>query len=254
MSTALSSPARYVEQVMGLPFSLALRGRHASDARAREAWAAVVADLREADRVFSTWRPDSWVARLARGEVEVSDCPAEVAEVLALGNAAAHASGGAFALTRPDGTGQTVFDPSGVVKGWAAERAARHLAELPETDHCLSAGGDVLAWTADPLGRPWTIGVEDPEDPRRIIARVPLRRGAVATSGSAHRGGHVVDARTGRQPAGVRQVTVIGGGLTAVDIEATSAYALGPDAARWLRAQRRTGIVVWSDGRAELVG
>ncbi|WP_243640533.1 FAD:protein FMN transferase [Nocardioides jejuensis] len=251
MSTAVLT--RYVEQVMGLPFSLALRGRHAGDAAARDAWAAVVADLREADRVFSTWRADSWVSRLARDEVEVGECPAEVAEVLALGNAAAHASGGAFSVARPDGSGRTIFDPSGVVKGWAAERAARHLAELPETDQCLSAGGDVLAWTADPIGRPWTIGIEDPDDPHRIIARVPVWRGAVATSGSAHRGAHVVDGRTGLPPDGVRQVSVIGDSLTAVDIEATSAFALGRDAARWLRAQGRSGIVVWDDGRTELV-
>ncbi len=253
MSTGLLAPRRYVAQVMGLPFSLALRGRHADDVMAREAWAAVVADLREADRVFSTWRADSWVSRLARDEVEVEQCPPEVLEVLALGNDAAHASHGAFAVVRPDGRGGTVFDPSGVVKGWAAERAARHLAELPETDHCLSAGGDVLAWTADPVGRPWTIGVEDPFDPRRIIARVPLWRGAMATSGTAHRGAHVVDGRTGLPPVGVRQVTVVGDRLTAVDIEATSAFALGSGAAAWLRARGRTGVVVADDGRTEVV-
>lgn len=254
MSAGVLAPRRYVEQVMGLPFSLALRGRHTGDAAARMAWAAVVADLREADRVFSTWRPDSWVSRLAREEVEVEECPPEVREVLALGNAAADASRGAFAVHRPDGRGGTVFDPSGVVKGWAAERAAWHLAGLPETDHCLSAGGDVLAWTADPAGRPWTIGVEDPDDPRRIIARVPLRRGAMATSGSAHRGAHVVDGRTGLPPVGVRQVTVVGESLTAVDIEATSAFALGREAADWLRARGRTGVIVDDEGRAQVVG
>ncbi|GGO89696.1 FAD:protein FMN transferase [Nocardioides phosphati] len=254
MSTVALAPARYVEQVMGLPFSLALRGRHTSDAAAREAWAAVVADLREADRVFSTWRADSWVSRLARGEVELGECPPEVREVLELGNAAAHASHGAFAVARPDGHGGTVFDPSGVVKGWAAERAARHLAELPETDHCLSAGGDVLAWTADPVGRPWTIGVEDPADPQRVIARLPVWRGAVATSGTAHRGAHVVDGRTGLPPLGVRQVTVVGDSLTAVDIDATSAFALGREAATWLRARGRCGVVVHDDGRVEVVG
>jgi thiamine biosynthesis lipoprotein len=239
---------------MGLPFSLALRGRHTADAAAREAWAAVVADLREADRVFSTWREDSWVSRLARGEVELTECPPELLEVLELGNAAADASRGAFAVCRPDGHGGTVFDPSGVVKGWAAERAARHLAELPETDHCLSAGGDVLAWTADPVGRPWTVGVEDPSDPHRVIARIPVWRGAVATSGSAHRGAHVVDARTGLPPVGVRQVTVVGDSLTAVDIDATSAFALGRDAAAWLRSRGRSGVVVRDDGCAEVIG
>ncbi|HEX3261866.1 MAG TPA: FAD:protein FMN transferase [Pseudonocardia sp.] len=56
--------------------------------------------------------------------------------------------------------------------------------------------------TADPAGRPWRIGIEDPWDPTTLAAVVPLRTGAVATSGSAHRGAHIVDARTGRAPGG----------------------------------------------------
>ena len=62
---------RRVEHVMGLPVSLALRGRHADDAVADDAWAAVVADLREVDRVFSTYRADSVISRLRRGEIAV---------------------------------------------------------------------------------------------------------------------------------------------------------------------------------------
>ena len=107
---------RRVEHVMGLPVSVALRGRHADDGRADDAWAAVVADLRESDRVFSTYRPDSVISRMSRGEL--SDVPPEVAEVLAIGERARIASGGVFDVVR-DG----VLDPSGVVKGWAVERA-----------------------------------------------------------------------------------------------------------------------------------
>jgi thiamine biosynthesis lipoprotein len=58
--TTLEAPTRrYVEQIMGLPVSLALRGRHCDDADAADAWAAVVASLRDADRVFSTYRSGS---------------------------------------------------------------------------------------------------------------------------------------------------------------------------------------------------
>jgi thiamine biosynthesis lipoprotein len=47
-----------------------------------------MATLREVDAVFSTWRPDSPVSRLGRGEITLDDCPPEVAEVLALGELA----------------------------------------------------------------------------------------------------------------------------------------------------------------------
>jgi thiamine biosynthesis lipoprotein len=239
---------------MGLPVSLALRGRHAYDDDGRAAWGRVMDDLRCADRMFSTYREDSWISRLARGEVHLAECPADGHEVLEIGNRAAAASGGSFAVCRPAPDGEVVFDPSGVVKGWAASRASRHLAALDETDFCLSAGGDLVARTCDPQGQAWSIGIEHPHDPGRIVARVPVHTGAVATSGSAHRGGHVVDARTGLPPTGVAQVTVIGDDLTWVDIEATAAYAHGPEAANWLRTRsNRTGVVVWADGRAEIV-
>jgi thiamine biosynthesis lipoprotein len=249
-----TAPARYVEHVMGMPISLALRGRHTDDAAARLAWAGVLAVLREADRVFSTYRADSDVSRLGRGEIGVEDCAPEVAEVLALGAAAGRDSCGAFGVWLPGPDGRPVLDPSGVVKGWAADRAAAPLHELADTDFCLSAGGDLTCRTLDPDGPPWRIGVEDPADPRRVLAVVPVFTGAVATSGTAHRGQHLVDARTGRQPEGVASVTVVAGSLTWADIDATAAYAQGPEAARWLETRPgRSGLVVWDDGTTTTV-
>jgi thiamine biosynthesis lipoprotein len=239
---------------MGMPVSLALRGRHATGPRADAAWAAALAVLREVDAVFSTHRPDSAVSRLGRGEIGLADCPPEVAEVLALGEEAERDSEGAFAVRRPGPDGTPVLDPSGVVKGWAAERAAGPLLDLPETDVCLSAGGDLLCRTADPDAPPWRIGIEDPHDPRRVLAVVPVLTGAVATSGTAHRGAHLVDARTGRPPEGVASVTVVAATLTAADVDATAAYARGPDAARWLGTRPgRTGLVVWADGSSTAI-
>jgi thiamine biosynthesis lipoprotein len=248
-------PTRYVDHVMGMPISLALRGRHVRDHRALEAWSEVMADLREVDRVFSTYRDDSFVSMLGRGEITVADCPAEVVEVLGLGHRARLESDGAFDVRRRGADGRLVLDPSGVVKGWAVERAACWLHALDETDFCLSAGGDMVCHTDDPDGLPWRIGIEDPADPTRLVAMVPVRRGAVATSGSAHRGAHVVDARTGAPPRQVASVTVLADSLTWADIDATAAYALDGDAVDWLRGRRRrAGLVVWHDGHVDRIG
>jgi len=253
-STARPVSARYVEHVMGMPVSLALRGRHTADSRAREAWSEALADLREVDRVFSTYREDSCVSRLARGEITVSDCPPEVVEVLELGLLARVQSNGAFDVRRPVGGGHTVLDPTGVVKGWAVQRASAWLHALEDTDFCLSAGGDMVCHVSDPDAAPWRIGIEDPRDPHRLVAVVPVRRGGVATSGTAHRGAHLYDGRTGRPPTRVAQVTVVAETLTWADIDATAAYALDADAARWLRRRAdRTGLVVWRDGTVEQV-
>jgi thiamine biosynthesis lipoprotein len=234
---------------MGMPVSLALRGRHTDDTPAFAAWAAVLADLRAADRMFSTYRADSVISRLDRGEITLADCPTEVTDVLALGDVAERDSGGAFAVRR-DG----VLDPSGVVKGWAAERAAAHLAGLPGTDFCLSVGGDITCRTLDPAAPPWRIGIEDPHDTGRLVAVFPVHTGAVTTAGTARRGSHITDARTGCPPTGVASVTVTGPSLTAVDIDATAAFALGPDAVRWLQTRHHIALVVHTDRTTTFIG
>jgi len=205
--------------------------------------------------VFSTYRDDSHVSRLGRGEITLDECPAAVREVLDLAERARRESDGAFDVRRAGPDGARVLDPSGVVKGWAVQRASRHLRALDDTDFCLSAGGDMLCHVAADSRPDWQIGVEDPRDPSRVLAVVPVRHGAVATSGHAHRGRHVVDARTGEPPAGVASVTVVAPDLTWADIDATAAYAQGEQAAEWLRTRPgRVGLVVWTDGSTEVVG
>jgi len=256
MTSATPAPVyRQVEHLMGMPISLALRGRHGGDLRGRAAWAEAVQVLREVDEVFSTYRADSYVSRLGRGEIGVEDCPAEVAEVLALAERARAESGGAFDVHRrgPDGTAR--LDPSGVVKGWAVERAAEAFRDLPDTDVCLSAGGDMVCRVADPDAPAWRVGIEDPHSPNRLIAVIPVRDGAVATSGLAHRGEHIVDARTGETPRGIASVTVVTGSLTWADIDATAAFAQGRSALCWLATRPgRQGLVVWGDGTPEIYG
>jgi thiamine biosynthesis lipoprotein len=65
------------------------------------AWDDAVAVLHDVDRVFSTYRPDSVVSRLGRGEMTLADCPPEVTDVLALGEQASRSSGGAFSVHLP---------------------------------------------------------------------------------------------------------------------------------------------------------
>jgi len=241
---------RYVDHVMGLPISLALRGRHTDDDLAEQAWADVLDILRTADSVFSTYRADSYISRLNRGELSLADCPPEVAEVLGLGERARAESAGAFDVRRTDG-----LDPSGVVKGWAVERAAHAFDNLPDTDYCLSAGGDMTCHVAGPDSPAWRIGIEDPHDPAKLAAVVPIRTGAIATSALHRRGNHITDARTGTTPTTLASVTVICPTLTQADIDATAAFALGSEGLAWLRSRpQRAGLVILRDGTRRLYG
>jgi thiamine biosynthesis lipoprotein len=244
---------RQVAHVMGMPISLALRGRHACDDRAEAAWAEVLASLQDADDVFSTYRDDSVVSRIGRGELDESRWPVEVVEVLALGERARVESAGAFDVRRRGPAGHDVLDPSGVVKGWAVQRAARALDVLESTDHCLSAGGDMVVRTSSATSPAWRIGIEDPFDPTRVVATVEVRNGAVATSGLSRRGAHITDPRTGATPTALASVTVVAPDLTWADIDATAAFVLGAGAVDWLEGRPgRRGLVVAADGTTEL--
>jgi thiamine biosynthesis lipoprotein len=245
---------RAVEQVMGLPISVALRGRHAGSPSGDRAWAEVVEQLRRVDRDFSPFRPDSWVSRIDREEADLGDTPAEVREVMTIADAARDDSNGAFDVWRADATGRLRFDPSGVVKGWAVQRASASLRSLPDTDFCLSGGGDLVCEVHDPGRPPWQVGIEDPHDPRRLVATVPVRRGAVATSGLTHRGGHVRNARTGQAPTRLASVTVVADDLVTADVAATTALALDEQGLAWLRERPcLSAVVVMEDGRRSVV-
>jgi thiamine biosynthesis lipoprotein len=174
--------------------------------------------------------------------------------VLTLAADARSSSDGAFDVRLPRPDGSTTLDPSGIVKGWAVDRAATYLRGLEDTDFCLSAGGDMVCSTSRPGSPDWRIGIEDPRDPTRVLAVVPVRQGAVATSGLVHRGAHIVDPRTGGTPTAWAAVTVIGEDLTTADIEATTAFVLGYDAPRWLTERGRSALLVRPNGSSLTVG
>jgi thiamine biosynthesis lipoprotein len=226
-----------VEQVMGLPVSIHLAGPRALTGDAAAAVRRAFEVLRAADAMFSTYRADSAVMAMRAGRLRFADAPPEVADVVRLCEIARECTGGLFDPYRDDGGGRRVFDPTGLVKGWAAERAAAELAELTGVAYCLNAGGDVAVGGADPA--PWSIGLEDPRDRRRVTDVVVLATGAVATSGTAARGAHLVDPRDGSRPTALLSVTVVGPSLMWADVLATAAFVRGPDAPAWVA--RRVG-------------
>ncbi|MES9606773.1 FAD:protein FMN transferase [Actinomadura sp. NPDC048032] len=224
---------RHVEHAMGTVFSFDVRTPRSPAIAA--ALAQAVAWLHHVDRVFSPYRPDSQVTRLADGRAGLGECDPEVAEVLRLGAEFERATGGAFTC-EPGGR----LDPSGVVKGWAIERASTILHDAGAHDHCVNGGGDVQARGEAGPGEPWRIGIADPGDRGSLIAAVSGSDIAVATSGTAERGRHILDPRTGLPAAGLVSVTLVGRHLTDVDALATAAFAMGDAARAWLEA--RPGI------------
>lgn len=245
MSAAAGIPQRHVEPCMGTVFSLDIRAPGVE----RAAVDRVVAWLHRMDAMFSTYRDDSVISRLARGEVALADCPPEVGEVLHACADLKAETGGYF-----DDHASGRLDPSGYVKGWAIERASDLLVAAGSANHCVNGGGDVQCVGTPAPGRDWQVGIAHPLRPRALVATVAGRTLAVATSGSAERGAHVIDPHTRRAPTGLASVTVVGRRVASVDALATAVYAMGEDGEAWAADRGLRALFVHADGRCTTVG
>lgn len=210
-----------VEMIMGLPVSIHVRDTlpsKVSEEVVQPAMAAAFQVMRRFDRIFSPYRDDSTLTAVRAGQLAICNAGEEFAEMLERAKEAKRLSGGAF-----DVHFAGELEPSGLVKGWAAQRAGERLTVVGR-DWYLNAGGDI---TCSGTEAPWRIGIEHPADPSGLITVVGLAGGGLATSGSAHRGAHIIDPMSGGPAAGVRQVTVVGPSLARADVWATAIAARG---------------------------
>jgi FAD:protein FMN transferase len=141
-----------------------------------------------------------------------------------------------------DAAAQTVFfdhegvriDFGGIGKGYAVDRGIAVLERLGVTRAMVNAGGDSRI-IGDRFGKPWIIGIRDPDDRNRTILKIPLTDTAFSTSGDYERffdeGGvryhHILDPRTGKSPHKVRSVTIIGPTATRTDALTKSVFVMG---------------------------
>ncbi|MCW2996030.1 MAG: thiamine biosynthesis protein [Conexibacter sp.] len=212
---------------MGTVVSLDVRGAHAGTEVA-DAGRVALDRLRAVDARFSTYRPDSEIARIARGELDALDASPDVREVLDRCDDLRRATGGWF----DHGSGDAL-DPSALVKGWAVQRAADGLSAAGVTDFCLSAGGDLVVRGGARPATCWRVGIQHPQDRGAVAATLEVTDLAVATSGAYERGAHVRDPHSGRPPSGVLSVTVTGPDLGTADACSTAAFAMGLDGPAW---------------------
>jgi thiamine biosynthesis lipoprotein len=198
---------------------------------ADDAWESVGVFLRDIEDRFSTFLPTSEISRINKGELHVLDASPDVVEVLDACTWLEHLSDGVFNARRPDGS----IDPAGFVKGWAAERAARLLAEAGLKNYYLRIGGDIQAHGRQATGDKWRVGIVDPHDATRIHSYVDIPENwAIATSGVAERGQHIWGKDSQPTNSQFSSMTVIGPHLMWADAFATIAYALGDAGIDWV--------------------
>lgn len=221
----------HVHHVMGTVVSFDVRVGDVEPKAAMVALSRACARLDRADAVFSTWKANSPMSRIRRGEVALRDAPPEVGRVLELCALARELSAGWFDPWQMPGG----VDPTGLVKGWAADEALSVLREAGVRAAMVGAGGDLATFGSPEPGGAWRIGVRDPWAGDRV-ACVLESPGAVATSGCYERGDHVIDPRTGRPGTRFASATVTGPELWLADALATGLLVAGEEGLAFIDA------------------
>jgi thiamine biosynthesis lipoprotein len=206
---------------------------------------AIVAWVHHVDDVLSTFRPESDLSRWRAGTATLPECDPMVEEVLQLAERARVATRGAFDPTWSSGAP----DPTGLVKGWAADRCLPILAAHGVGDAQINAGGDVLAIGRNAAGTPWRIGIAHPGHEGQLVAVLEGEDIRVATSGPEHRGGHILC--DGEPVTDVASISVSGHDLAGADAWSTALVAAGPrraDLAEWLDEEGWPSLIVRPNG------
>ncbi|HZC31203.1 MAG TPA: FAD:protein FMN transferase [Gaiellaceae bacterium] len=226
-----------VEHVMGMPVVVELRDTRDD---ADELFDAVFGLLRAVDATFSTYKEESEISRIRRGELALEDASDEVRLVLARCEELRDETNGYFDATAWG------LDPSGYVKGWAVDRAAALLDRAGCRDYAVNAGGDMCV-----RGKTWRVGIQHPTERNAVAKVIEADDLAVATSGGYERGEHVRDPHTGLAASGIASVTVTGPDLGTADAYATATLAMGVERAKHFTARLRgyEALTITSDGR-----
>ena len=125
---------------------------------------------------------------MRRGEIELGEAPLEITEVLENCKVAKELSGGWFDPWALAGG----VDPTGYVKGWAAQKALEELVEAELGGAMVNAAGDIASFGGPTRHDPFRVGIVNPAAPTSLVCSVELR-GAIATSGAYERGDHLVN-------------------------------------------------------------
>jgi thiamine biosynthesis lipoprotein len=176
------------------------------------------------DKKFSTYKPDSEISKINRGEILKIDYSDDMKEILKLAEQTKQQTNQYFNIKKPDGT----LDPSGVVKGWAIWQAAQLLKQAGNKYLFIDVGGDIQAHVANESTQNWKVGIKNPFNLDKIVKVLKIANQGVATSGTYERGDHIYNPHSPTQKLNeILSITVIGENIFEADRFATAAFAMG---------------------------
>lgn len=123
----------------------------------------------------------------------------------------------------------------GIGKGYAADRARLILEQNGAESGVVNAAGDLTTWGTQPNGKPWTVGIADPDPAQHPFSYLDISNMAVATSGNyekyvtidGKKYSHTIDPKTGFPVSGIKSVTIICSNAELADALATPVTVMG---------------------------
>jgi len=242
---------RRTVETWGTVLSFDFASRHLSIEKLESAYMKCSLFVRHIDEVFSTYRSGSAISQIRRSEVTIEELSPEVQEVWRMCAQAKYLSDGAFDPWAVEGG----FDPSGLVKGWAADKCAEMALDMGIEHMQLNFAGDLTVRGGELLNDgsviPWSIGVVNPDNTLEVLQIFKMMDGAVATSGDYERGAHIRDPFSGTIAIGARSATVLGPDGALADAMATALMVTGEDGAKFFGQPELDGYSAWVINRNE---
>ena len=212
---------------MGMPITVEIEDAHA----AQDDLDRVFAYFASVDETFSTYKATSEISRINNGELSIIHASADVQTILALGEQTKKDTHGYFDILR-DG----MYDPSGIVKGWAIYNASNLLKTHGFRNFYVDAGGDVQV-VGNKNGKPWRVGIRNPFNRHEIVKILAVTDGGIATSGTAIRGQHIYNPHShDTRIEDIVSISVVGPNIYDVDRFATAAFAMGRKGIQFIEA------------------
>lgn len=182
----------------------------------------VYAYLGYVDRKFSTYKEDSEISRINKGELRLEEASDDMQGIFRLAEETRLETDGYFDIRRDHS-----IDPSGIVKGWAIYRAAGLVEQAGYQDYYIYAGGDIQVSGHNEAGQAWRVGIQNPFNPKEMVKVLALKNCGIATSGTYVRGQHIYNPLSPDQPLHeIASLTVVGPNVYEADRFATAAFAM----------------------------
>jgi len=182
--------------------------------------------LEYVDQTFSTYKENSEISKINRGEILRSDFSADMVEIFDLAEKTKIETRGYFDIKKPDGS----IDPSGIVKGWAIWKASELLKKEGHEYFFIDVGGDIQGAVAANADNIWRVGIRNPFKHEEIIKVLSIQNEGIATSGTYERGAHIYNPHDpSEKQSQIVSLTVIGPNIYEADRFATAAFAMGVD-------------------------